>query len=67
MRLPNTTEKLLGEAIALLGTDHFETALYQWLSRCFQIDNTTFLAYFQNRKPEILFAQALRREVHERI
>ncbi|MBN9670516.1 helix-turn-helix transcriptional regulator [Roseibium aggregatum] len=67
MNLPNSAEKQLGQTIAAIGSDTFETALFQWLARCFQIDNTTMLAYFQNRKPEVLFAQAVERNVHEKL
>ena len=67
MQLPNSAEKQLGDAISALASDRFEVALFQWLSRCFQIDNTTMLAYFQDRAPDVLFAQALERRVHEKL
>ncbi|WP_235915884.1 helix-turn-helix transcriptional regulator [Thalassovita mangrovi] len=65
--LPNSTEAYLGAAIAALGTDDFAPAFYAWLHRCIEIDNTTMLAYFQTRRPEILFCQARVPSVHERI
>jgi len=67
LHLPNSAEKQLGQTISAIGTDRFENAMFQWLVRCFQIDNTTMLAYFQNRKPEVLFAQAVERSVHEKL
>ncbi|MBX2832480.1 MAG: helix-turn-helix transcriptional regulator [Rhodospirillales bacterium] len=67
MDLPNSAEKLLGETIATLGGDKFEGKLFQWLSRCYQIDNTTMLAYFQDRSPEVLFAHAVEKHVHEKL
>lgn len=65
--LPNLAENDLGTAIAALGTDDFAQALYVWLNRSFEIDNTTMLAYFQTRRPDILFCQAKVSSVHERI
>jgi len=65
--LPNLTEGYLGRAIARLRDDRFEGALYQWLARCFEIDNTTMLAYFQDRVPHVLFTQAAERRVHARL
>lgn len=62
--LPNLTEGYLGRAIAGLRDERFESALYQWLARCFEIDNTTMLAYFQDRVPQVLFTQAAERRVH---
>ncbi|MBD1548544.1 helix-turn-helix transcriptional regulator [Roseibium aggregatum] len=67
MELPNSAERHLGSAISALATDQFEFKLYQWLTRCFEVDNTTMLAYFQNRVPEILFTQAVEKRVHERL
>lgn len=67
MELPNSAEKHLGKAIAALASDRFEDALFDWLNRCFQIDNTTMLAYFQNRAPEVLFTHAIERRVHEKL
>ncbi|WP_425403139.1 helix-turn-helix transcriptional regulator [Hwanghaeella sp.] len=67
MELPNSAENHLGQAIAALATDRFEHALFEWLNRCFEIDNTTMLAYFQNRVPEIMFTHAVERNVHEKL
>lgn len=67
MHLPNSAEKLLGDAIASIGRNAFENTLFQWLRRCFQIDNTTMLAYFQDRQPDVLFAHTIERRVHEKL
>lgn len=66
-KLPNLSENFLGRTIAALNTDAFESIFFQWLSRCFEIDNTTMLAYFQNRAPELLFSHAREKRVHEKI
>ncbi|MDO6584326.1 helix-turn-helix transcriptional regulator [Salipiger sp. 1_MG-2023] len=65
--LPNLSETFLGDAIAALNTDGFAGHLFQWLTRCFEIDNTTMLAYFQERSPQLLFSHAREPRVHERI
>ncbi|MGC9420136.1 MAG: helix-turn-helix transcriptional regulator [Rhodovulum sp.] len=65
--LPNISEEHLGAAIVALGSDAFAPALHAWLDRCIEIDNTTMLAYFQTRPPEILFCQARNPKVHDRI
>ena len=65
--LPNLAENHLGVAIAALGTEDFAQSLYVWLNRCFEIDNTTMLAYYQTRRPDILFCQAKVPSVHERL
>ena len=65
--LPNSTEALLGEAISTLGTNAFAPALWVWLHRSFESDNTTILAYFQSRRPEILYCRAELPSVHENI
>lgn len=62
--LPNMTEAGLGRAIAALGGDSFETHLNQWLARCFEIDNTSMIAYFQDRPPQTLFTRAEEKRVH---
>ena len=67
MELPNSAENHLGQAIAALATDRFEHALFEWLNRCFEIDNTTMLAYFQTQRPQILFTQSRLASVHENI
>ncbi|MGI3171153.1 helix-turn-helix transcriptional regulator [Pseudooceanicola sp. C21-150M6] len=65
--LPNHAEAQLGTAITALGSDGFARALYDWLDRSMEIDNTTMCAYFQSRRPEILFCQARIPTVHEKI
>lgn len=67
LELPNATEDHLGAAIATLGSDAFAPALYAWLDRCLEIDNTTMLAYFQTGRPQILFCEAGLPAVHEKI
>ncbi|NVK34535.1 MAG: helix-turn-helix transcriptional regulator [Rhodobacteraceae bacterium] len=67
MELPNSAEKLLGQAISALGRPDFEQLLFQWLSRCFAIDNTTMLAYFQSKVPEVLFTHAIEKSVHAQL
>ncbi|MAE89289.1 MAG: helix-turn-helix transcriptional regulator [Pelagibaca sp.] len=66
-KLPNLTENFLGRAIAALETDAFAGLFFQWLMRCYEIDNTTMLAYFQNRPPELLFSHAQEKRVHEKL
>ncbi|ANT60057.1 helix-turn-helix transcriptional regulator [Salipiger sp. CCB-MM3] len=67
LQLPNSAEAHLGRTIAALGDEDFPAALYLWLSRSFEIDNTTMLAYFQSRKPQVLFTQSREKRVHERL
>ncbi|SNY94125.1 regulatory protein, luxR family [Cohaesibacter sp. ES.047] len=64
---PNSSESHLGKVIAALSSETFESKLFQWLNRCFEIDNTTMLAYFQNKRPEILFSQSRVKSVHEKL
>ena len=64
---PNLAEAHLGAAISSLGSDAFGPDLYSWLHRCFEIDNTTMLAYFQTQRPQILFTQARIPSVHGNI
>ena len=65
--LPNSAETLLAAAITALGGEGFAPALYAWLVRSFEIDNTTIVAYFQTRRPQILYTQARVAEVHDHI
>ncbi|WP_121063306.1 helix-turn-helix transcriptional regulator [Chachezhania antarctica] len=65
--LPNTAERHLADVIGALGTDDFAHALYAWLDRSIEIDNTTMLAYFQTRRPEALFYRARVSAVHANI
>jgi len=65
--LPNSTEMHLGNSITALGTTDFAQALYTWLHRSFEIDNTTMLAYFQTGRPQILFTQSREPAVHANI
>ena len=65
--LPNSAEHHLGAAITALGSDGFAPALYAWLARSFEFDNITALAFFQTRRPEILYSRAQIPAVHERL
>lgn len=65
--LPNVTEPWLGRAIAALKGEGFCPALIGWLSRCFEIDNTTIIAYGRDVPPRPLFAQSRRDHVHARL
>lgn len=65
--LPNSAEHHLGRAIGALGSEDFAPLFYRWLDRCFEIDNTTMLAYFQGRRPEVLFTQTREKRVHEKL
>ena len=40
-KLPNLTENFLGRAIEALETEAFAGVFFQWLVRCFEIDNTS--------------------------
>ncbi|MBE9636160.1 helix-turn-helix transcriptional regulator [Salipiger mangrovisoli] len=66
-QLAGSPEAQLGGAICALGTDEFAAALYRWLTLSYDIDNTTMLAYFQARKPQVLFTQSREPKVHERL
>lgn len=68
MQQPETSaEAHLGTTIKALGTEDFAPALYRWLSHSYDIDNTTMLAYFQSRRPQVLFTQSRAPQVHERL
>lgn len=60
-----SNEDLLAKAIDALGTDVFPKFLYNWLQRSFEADNATILAYFQTRRPEILFCHSRLQSVHD--
>ena len=66
-RPEGSAEDHLGRAITALGSEGFAAALYEWLSHSYDIDNTTMLAYFQARKPQVLFTQSREPKVHERL
>lgn len=65
--LPNSTEPKLAAAIAAIGTDRFAADLYDWLGRCFEIDNYTVLAFYQTGQPEVLFRKSNVKQVHDRL
>ncbi|WP_244520844.1 helix-turn-helix domain-containing protein [Aliiruegeria lutimaris] len=57
----------MGAAISALGSEGFAARFYEWLHRSYEIDNTTMVAYFQTRKPQVLFSQARVAAVHDKI
>ncbi|PZX10290.1 regulatory LuxR family protein [Palleronia aestuarii] len=63
----DTAERRLGQAIAALGTNGFAACFYAWLRHGLDCDNATMLAYFQDRRPEILYVCAAATEVHENL
>lgn len=65
--LPASTETLLGHTISNLGASEFTTALVHWLTSQIDIDNTTMLAFFKDRPPEVFQSQAQNRRVHEKL
>ncbi len=58
------SEIALATAINSIGGNKFDAALADWLNADLSIDNMTWLAYFQNRKPELLFASSKLPYVH---
>lgn len=64
-RADTPVEAALGAAITALTSDRFAAALYGWIARCVDVDNTTMLAYFQTGRPQVLFTQARQPMVHE--
>lgn len=64
---PNSAEHHLGRAIGALGSQDFPALFFGWLDRCLDIDNTTMLAYYQRRRPEVLFTQTHEARVHEKL
>ena len=67
MFLTNSTEDHLAKVITSLGSEDFSHNLYDWLGRCFEIDNCTIIAFYQTGKPELFFSHSRERKVHERI
>lgn len=55
---PNAAEVRLAETIRHLGAQGFESALYDWLRRCFAPDNIIVLAYRDALSPQVLFTQS---------
>lgn len=51
----HNTMKLLGDLVASLFGDQFETLLFQWIEAHFQIDNCTVLAYPGSQAPQSLY------------
>lgn len=60
----NTTQSHLAEAIASLETDAFPAALLRWIEAALPSDNVALLAYFQDRRPEVLLSKSTTPEVH---
>ena len=67
LSLPNSTEAKLAAAITAIGTDAFAAKLYDWLGRCFEIDNCTIVAFYRTGQPEILFSKSNVKQVHDRM
>lgn len=67
MSLSNSSEDLLAQVISSLGSQEFSQKLYEWLKRCFEIDNCTIIAFYQTGKPDVFFSHSSVRQVHERI
>ncbi|WP_246149628.1 helix-turn-helix transcriptional regulator [Tritonibacter litoralis] len=65
--LINSSEEHLSHAITSLATVEFSQAIYDWLRRCFEIDNCTILAFYQTRQPELFFSHTNVKQVHERM
>lgn len=59
-----TTEMLLAQTISSLHTGGFERRICQWLTSCFDYDNITALAYFQDRAPIGLITHGKSSVVH---
>ncbi|MEP6017237.1 MAG: helix-turn-helix transcriptional regulator [Paracoccaceae bacterium] len=67
LSLPNSTEAKLAAVITAIGTDDFAPRLYDWLGRCFEIDNCTVVAFYQTGQPEVLFSKSNVKQVHDRM
>ena len=67
LSLPNSTEAKLAAVITAVGTDDFAAKLYDWLGRCFEIDNCTVVAFYQTGQPEVLFSKSNVKQVHDRM
>ena len=65
--ITNSTHEHLAAAIEVLGTPSFPERLYDWLWRCFEIDNGTILAYYQTSKPDVFFSHSRISQVHSHI
>ena len=59
------SESALAAVIENIGGSEFNNAMVNWLNSCVSFDNMTSLAYFQNRRPELLFTQSEQPHVHE--
>ena len=64
MKLSNTSEELLANAIKAQASEGFATALAAWLKAVFQYDNITVIAYFSAAPPDLLIANAEQDSVH---
>lgn len=59
-----TATDRLARAISSVGSEEFPVSLRHWMGAVVPSDNIALLAYFQDRKPEILFAESTTPEVH---
>ena len=67
LSLPNSTEAKLAAVITAVGADDFAAHLYDWLGRCFEIDNCTVVAFYQADQPDVLFSKTNVKQVHDRM
>lgn len=59
-----TAPDFLAKAISSVGFEEFPLSLQRWMASVVPSDNIALLAYFQDRKPELLFAESTTPEVH---
>lgn len=64
-------QDIVGEALAksilAIGLDSFAQTLHRWLETACSFDNFTIIAFFQDRRPQVLMTHARDRRVFERI
>ncbi|MEM7290167.1 MAG: helix-turn-helix transcriptional regulator [Pseudomonadota bacterium] len=59
------TNRLLAQAISKLKSEGFEKHLCFWIKELLQYDNTSMIAYFQDKPPEALMLSSEEPKVHE--
>ena len=64
MTTPDTQERLLAKAIEMQGTPAFADHLNAWLYSVAKQDNTTLLAYYKDRTPQLLMSDSFIPDVH---
>lgn len=62
-----SAENALGEVIDALDADGFAKALHRWLGLTCAYDNIVILAFYDDRGPDVLLAQAQHRQVFEKL